>query len=248
MNWGSSKLINESLLTFDCEWAPNFILEHVSNLLIESEVKSTWFVTNESAIIEELKQNSLFELGIHPNFYPGSSQGEDSDSVLKNLKKIVPKSKSIRTHRLLQSSPLLCKFQEYGIENDVSIFLPYTKNITPHYSKYLNLFRFPFFWEDDAEMVENSSWSINDTKLNINGLKIYNFHPILIYLNSKDLKSYNQLKESIDIKKITKQNIQKYINMNSSGVSTFFKELISSLSGKGSGTINDLRKEYEENL
>ena len=53
MNWGSSKLINESLLTFDCEWAPNFILEHVSNLLIESEVKSTWFVTNESAIIEE---------------------------------------------------------------------------------------------------------------------------------------------------------------------------------------------------
>jgi len=87
MNWGSSKLINESLLTFDCEWAPNFILEHVSNLLIESEVKSTWFVTNESAIIEELKQNSLFELGIHPNFYPGSSQGEDSDSVLKNLKK-----------------------------------------------------------------------------------------------------------------------------------------------------------------
>ncbi len=239
-------MIEHPVITLDCEWAPDFILEHVSNVLMDKEVKSTWFVTNESPIIDELKRNSLFELGIHPNFYPSSSQGEDSDSVLKNLKKIVQHSKSIRTHRLLQSSPLLCKFQEYGIENDVSIFLPYTKNITPHYSKYLNLFRFPFFWEDDTEMVENSSWSINDPRLNVNGLKIYNFHPILIYLNSNNMKSYYQLKASIDIKKVTKQNIQKYINTNSPGVSTFFEEIVSSLSGKVSCTINDLRKAYQE--
>ena len=65
--------------------------------------QSTWFVTNESTIIDKLKRNSLFELGIHPNFYPSSSQGEDSESILKNLKKIEQHSKSIRTNRLLQS-------------------------------------------------------------------------------------------------------------------------------------------------
>lgn len=239
-------MIEQPVITLDCEWAPDFILEHVADVLIDKEVKSTWFVTNESSFIDELKKNSLFELGLHPNFYPNSTQGQESDSVLKNLKKIVPHSKSIRTHRLFQSSPLLAKFQEYGIENDVSIFLPYTKNITPHYSKYLNLFRFPFFWEDDAEMVENSSWSTKDIRLNVSGLKIYNFHPILIYLNSDDMKSFYQLKESVSMLKVTKQNIQKYINVNRPGVSTFFEEIISSLSGKESYTINDLRKVYQE--
>jgi len=241
-------LINEPILTFDCEWAPDFILEHVSNILMDKEVKSTWFVTNESPIIDELKRNSLFELGIHPNFFPNSTQGSNEDSILNNLKQIVPEAKSIRTHGLYQSTPLLKKFQEYGIENDLSLFIQNTPNIIPHYSKFFNLYRFPYFWEDDVAMTEKSNWSFDNPLHHVNGLKIFNFHPILIYLNSNDMKSYYQLKESIDIKKVTKQNIQKYINTNSPGVTTFFEEIISSLSGMESCTINDLRKAYQEIL
>ena len=107
--------------------------------------------------------------------------------------------KSIRTHSLIQSSQLLNSFHKFGIENDVSLFLENTSNIQPHYSKYLKLFRFPFFWEDDITMFYGFSKDHIEEIIKKPGMKIFNFHPIHIYLNSKTIKNY---KEAIKNKKM----------------------------------------------
>jgi peptidoglycan/xylan/chitin deacetylase (PgdA/CDA1 family) len=38
------------VITLDTDWAPDFILEHVSEILTERKIKATWFITNESLL------------------------------------------------------------------------------------------------------------------------------------------------------------------------------------------------------
>ena len=228
------------IITLDCDWAPDFVIKEVAEMLSEQNVKATWFVTNDSPILSELMANPLFELGIHPNFDVDSTQGTTVDDVLKNLKKILPDATTIRTHKLIQSTPILLKFQNYGIENDVSLLLFKTPNVEPHYIKYFKLFRFPYFWEDDVQMYEDFEWDINSlTKTK--GMKIFNFHPIHIYLNSSNMNIYNNLKKKNSFNSIKKQQLENYINKDSKGVKTMFKSLLNHLKNKETFTISDLR-------
>lgn len=241
-------MINDPVITLDCDWAPDFVLEYVGKILITYNVKSTWFVTNNSNFVQNHKTNPLFEFGLHPNFSPNSTQGTNPDEILSNMTKIIPNAKSVRTHGLIQSSNLLSKFPEHGIENDVSIILPRTKNIVPHYSDYLKLFRYPFFWEDDEEFSTKFSWSVNDMNLNFSGLKIFDFHPIHIFLNSNKINNYLELKEEIGLNNLNEKNIQKYVNFDSKGVGTFFSELVEFISNKKSYTIQDLTKTFGDEI
>ncbi|QLH04015.1 hypothetical protein C5F49_00760 [Nitrosopumilus oxyclinae] len=230
------------VITLDCDWVPDFILDDVVNLFNEKNVKAVFFITNDSPTVQKLRKNPLFEVGIHPNFFPNSSHGNDIDSVLKYLKEIIPEAKSIRTHGLYQSTPLLKKFQEYGIENDVSILLSKTPNLTSHYSKFFNLYRFPYFWEDDVEMDEEYKWSLDNPLFHKEGLKIFNFHPIHVYLNSRKMNQYNSLKEEVGLNNVNENNIKNYINKNKNGAKDFLEEIISHLENKDTFTIQNLKK------
>jgi len=238
-------LIETPVITLDVDWAPDFVLEKVFRMLEEVEVKSTWFVTHDSPLIRNLQNNSLFEIGIHPNFHASSTQGKNFEEIMRNMKKIVPKAKSIRTHDLLQSSSNLLQYHKFGIENDVSLLLELSENLHPHYSRYFNLFRFPFFWEDDVEMHEKQNWDISTFKFHEHGLKIFNFHPIHIYLNSKNMTNYNIIKNEIGLKKIRDDDVSQYIN-SEKGVKTFFLDLLNTINPKESFTIDDLHNLFFE--
>jgi hypothetical protein len=93
------------LVTFDLDWAPDFVIDWLAKRLIEVGVRAAWFVTHHSPAIERLRAESdLFELGIHPNLHPGSTHGNDTSSVLKHCMEIVPEAGAIRTHGLVQST------------------------------------------------------------------------------------------------------------------------------------------------
>ena len=186
-------MIESPIITLDVDWAPDFVLDEVSKIFIKKNVKTTWFVTHDSAIIQKLRKNTLFEIGIHPNFKENSTQGKNPENILKNLKNIDPEAKSLRTHSLIQSSQLLSIYHKFGIENDVSLFLENTSDIKPHYSKYFKLFRYPFLWEDDVAMFSGLSNEHIPKKIKNSGMKIFNFHPIHVYLNSKTMKNYDYL-------------------------------------------------------
>ncbi len=230
---------NTFFMTFDIDWAPDFIIDEIATILIVNKVKTTWFVTHNSFALDRLRQYpELFELGIHPNFYPSSTHGKTEDEVMNHIFKIIPDAISMRTHGLYQNSNFLMKaVRDFGIKVDVSLLLPYTPNITPHYLQFGNstnpLLRIPFFWEDDVELFsQNPSWDINDKKFNYQGIKIFDFHPIHIALNSCNYNSYEALKSKISISKSTPSDIDQFKN-SGDGVATLFFQLVQKLAGKG---------------
>lgn len=240
-------MVQYPIITLDCDWAPDFVISYVAKILSDKGVKATWFVTNESPVLEDLRKNHLFELGIHPNFGANSTQGIDPDSILTNLKKIVPTAKSVRSHSLIQSSHLIAKFHKYEIENDVSLFLPKTENLYPHHIKHIKLFRFPYFWEDDVEMEEGTEcWSTNDPVYQLPGLKIFNFHPIHIFLNSRTMNNYNLLKNEVGMMSVNKYNIDRYINKKNIGTGIFFDKITTLISDRQTFTIQNLHEQYKE--
>ena len=55
-------------ITLDIDWAPDFVLESVIEMVTKANVYATWFITHNTPLLETLAQNPKFELGIHPNF------------------------------------------------------------------------------------------------------------------------------------------------------------------------------------
>lgn len=223
--------LNEYIITIDVDWASDPIINKVANYLIENQVKATWFITHDSLEIKRLSRYpDRFELGIHPNFSEGSTQGETPKEIMSHLLSIVPQAKSVRTHKLIQSSELLLMMREFNILYDSSVPLPDTPNIIPYelfLSKNKWLLRFPCFWWDDHEMNKPSPcFSLTDSRYHVNGLKNFAFHPIHIALNSSDTKNYYACKSKLDITKCSLSEIQNYSNTSGEGTGTFFKELV----------------------
>jgi hypothetical protein len=237
--------IDNFILTLDIDWAPDFVIDHVASILIENHVKATWFVTHQSEAIDRLKETELFELGIHPNMLSGSTHGETEDEVLRYMKSIVPNAVSMRTHGLYQTSKWLVKAaKEYGVLVDVSLFLPRANNLSPHKIKWngILLWRIPYFWEDDSEMFEDTPiWTLTDARLNVQGLKMLDFHPIHIALNTTRYEHYEYLKSIRPLEFWDEEFVKKYANQGI-GPRTLFLDLVKVLAGQGT-QIKEIIKE-----
>lgn len=188
-------------LIFDTDWAPDFAIDETAALLARADVRATWFVTHASPAIDRLRERpELFELGIHPNFLPGSTHGKSPDAVLRRCAELVPGAVSMRTHGLMQSTPLLAKvLARTDVRLDASLMLPRAENLAPveHHWGGKRLLRVPVCWEDDFEMQRpEPCWDLDEVLGAGKGLKVLAFHPIHVFLNSRDMGPYNSLKES----------------------------------------------------
>jgi hypothetical protein len=185
------------VITLDIDWAPDFMIDDVADILIRNRVKATWFVTHASAAVDRLRAvPELFELGLHPNFFPKSTHGKSTVEVLQHCFGIVPGARSFRTHGLVQSTPILDAAMEAGLEIDLSLFLP-NGHVTGPFEYWRNrrrLWRLPYIWEDDMEMDRPvPSWSAAEFGKR-DGVQVVDFHPIHIWLNAPDLRAYEALK------------------------------------------------------
>lgn len=225
-------------VTLDTDWAPDWVIDEVARMLINNNVKATWFVTHQSPAIDRLRERlDLFELGIHPNCLPGSTQGKTEDEVLAHVKKIVPGAISMRTHGLYQTTRFLMKAAEsYGIRLDVSLLLPGADHLMPHrlcFSDGVSIWRVPYFWEDDFEMFKPSPcWNLSDGWINSNGLKIFAFHPIHVVINTVSHHSYKKLKTTFSPNQWTPELLSK-MTWQGLGPQTLFTQLLEYLTEGG---------------
>ncbi|MEM7125483.1 MAG: hypothetical protein AAF702_04100 [Chloroflexota bacterium] len=223
-------MMNEPIITLDIDWAPDFVIDFVADILREHQVRATWFVTHASAAIERLRKTpELFELGIHPNFLANSTHGSTIPDVLQHCMSLVPEARCMRTHSLYQSSPLLANVLRYTpIRMDVSLFLPRAKSLQPieHIWCGETLRRAPFYWEDDFEMGRpDACWQVEPYLTSDDGLKIFNFHPIHIYLNSADMLPYQALKRDCHhLLSATLTHVDKHVQ-DGTGSRTIFLQL-----------------------
>lgn len=226
---------NHVAITLDIDWAPDFVIESVASELLARNVRATWFVTHHSPTIDWLASHSdMFELGIHPNFQLGSTHGDEPETVLKNCLNIVPEARSVRTHGLVQSTNLLITMLEKtALQVDVSLFLPKTIGVCPVMFRWgcREMLRVPYVWEDDYETQQRTpDWSPQTVLAGDPGVKVFNFHPIHIYLNSANLDPYHALKcRQPDLVKACPQNFEGLVRQGE-GTGSMFQRLLEFLS------------------
>ena len=138
----------------------------------------------------------------------------------------------MRTHSLVQSSPLLCEiFYNFPqLKLDMSIFMYKFKSIGrfQFISNGITFDRINYNWEDDVAFGDhNFNWKLENSFGKIN---IYNFHPLFVWLNSRNYESYEQLKQDNKNNKlynVKEIDIKKHIN-NSYGTYTYLQALLDS--------------------
>lgn len=206
--------MKEIFYTFDMDWASDLILEDFIGLLKSLGIKATIFVTHDTEMLNEFDSDSV-ELGIHPNYNRLlSGDGECSYSdVLKDIKSIVPDAVSCRSHALTSSSIISKEYENYGIEYDLNTYIPVRKGnvIYPYEAPIGNHMVLPFIFEDDIciekestrnaeERLQNHSFSFKkggvDFYLSNDFIapRIFNFHPIHLYLNTDSNNTYVKAK------------------------------------------------------
>jgi len=224
-------------VTIDTDWASDEVIEYTFEILLKHRVKTTWFITHDSKIIRRLFSHSdIFEIGIHPNFLPNSTQGSTFSDIMSHLLSIYPKAKIMRTHSLYQSTPMFeAVLKNYpAIKADLSLFLPYEKNINPFKfyvcgGKSSYIIRIPYVWEDDMEMVlPKPAFKFDIKRFSGKGIKIFDFHPLHIALNSATLGPYEKLKNnSSELLTVKLNDVFKFRQTKNAGVEDFLKDLLS---------------------
>jgi hypothetical protein len=183
--------------TLDIDWAPEEVIEDALLLFQHHNVKCTLFSTHNSyAVIKSDKK--LFEVAIHPNFNSLLRGGDKTVStIISELLDIHPDAKGVRSHSMMQSSVILQEFADKGLVYDANHFLPYHQNIKP-FMLWNGLVRIPYNWEDDVHWSYGYTFDNCRINLNDNGLIVFDFHPIHIYLNTDNKYRYNEAKKYYD--------------------------------------------------
>lgn len=237
------------VLTFDVDWAPDFAIDTIADELVHRGVRATWMITHSSPALERLREHpDLFELGIHPNFMPGSSQGSTPEEILDHCMALVPEATTMRTHALVQSSPLMRTVVERTpVRCDASLFLLEASHVAPvgFPAEKGSLVRIPYVWEDDIEMLaDEPSWSL-DRFLARPGLQVFDFHPMLVYLNAPDMDPYRRLTEAGPLAE-TPFEVAAPLVHDGPGPRTMLEEIVDHLAANGSRRLAEVADAYRK--
>lgn len=239
-------------ITFDTDWAPDYAIEFAARLVASRGIKSTWFITHDSPQIRSLRENPLlFEVGIHPNFMPGSSHGDTPERVLQRCIEFVPDAVSMRTHGLVQSGALLdMVLEKTGMRYDASLFCPLARNLqVVNYVRFgKTLRRIPYFWEEDYAMEfpahpddGSDLWNPEALLEGGDGVRVFNFHPIHVFLNSATMGEYERLKAKHPVLgEAPFQSAQEFVNQSGRGTRTFLETLVNGIARTRSAFVREI--------
>jgi hypothetical protein len=235
---------NALVVTLDIDWAPDFMIDETAQILIDAGVRATWFITHASAAVDRLKSRpDLFELGVHPNFFARSSHGATTQDVLDHCRALVPRACSLRTHGLVQSTPILDAAIASGLTIDVSLYVPYATDLAPveYWRGPRRLWRVPYMWEVDFEMDRpRPQWTVR-ALTGLQGLKVMDFHPIHVWLNGADMSAYAALKRCGPKLEAATRADAEPLRRTGAGPGQMFREVVQHLAASGaSWRIRDL--------
>jgi hypothetical protein len=187
-------------LTIDIDWAHDEVLADTIDLLDRSNIHATWFVTHDTPLLERLRANPQYELGIHPNFnwlLSGDPRnGANAGEVIEGLMQTVPEARCVRSHSMAQSTGLLQAFADAGLTHDANHFVPASSNVElKPWVLWNGMVRAPYCWEDDVFCTYRARGiaepDVSETTQR-SGLRVFDFHPIHIFLNTESMDRYDQ--------------------------------------------------------
>lgn len=188
-------------LSIDVEWAHPEVLEDILTLLRERSLRATLFCTHPGI------PTGPHERGIHPNFRRGGDVGkkvlaeleerhqsanepEYLRQVLVNTLAFAPEAIGSRSHSLYYDSQLMPIYADLGLKYDSSYFMPLCSWIRPFLKEY-GVIELPIYYNDFFELRTGAiGMDAARVDLNTSGLRVFNFHPNLIYTNCPSLEHY----------------------------------------------------------
>jgi hypothetical protein len=193
-------------LTVDVEWAAPEVLMDLVGLLNERKLSATFFCTHEGINLPG------HERAIHPSFRrmkkkcggianeeAGSDPLDSSDFVF--YRRVVEKAHSFcreaigaRAHALLSGSDLLPIYQAAGLQYDSSCFLPLLPYLAPVLRE-CDVIEMPIYYMDHFDLIAQASgFRLSDLHLDRPGLKVFDFHPNMVYINASRNEQYLESK------------------------------------------------------
>lgn len=220
-NWKDSIFI-----TIDVDWAIDKVLNDTLDIFRNSNTKATILMTHETDLIKDIQKNDLFELGIHPNFnflLNGDFRyGKNYKEVVDFYMTIVPNAKVVRSHSVTQNTLILDYYKEVGLEYDLNTEVPYSAEIKlKPYLDWTGLIKIPYYWQENISFKYN--WDLEpQIFLDSVGIKVFNFHPIHIFLNSESEKRYSKVKDFLN----NYDTLKEKVNVQEIGIRDFLTQMI----------------------
>lgn len=215
-------------ITLDVDWACDEVIDFVKQQIDASGVKVTLFATHATAALDDL-DHDRFEIGLHPNY---KSIGPEAESVLAELKQQYPTAIGARSHGLVVSSNILQSYVKHGLRYESNIFLYQHDGLHPVW-RFNSLLSIPFSWSDDKHLELGRIHNLDELRVSSRGLKVVNFHPIHVYLNSPDASVYEEAKK--DYKNV--EWLQSLRHRQGAGVGSLFADLLRWVSDSGTPTF-----------
>ena len=186
--------------TFDVEWACQEVIDDVRSLLDERGIAGTFFVTHDGVDV------GCHERGIHPNFRrdgdvyqqladaPVRTDREVYEHVVRTVLTFAPEARGVRSHSLFFDSSLLPIYARFGLEYDATLRLELVPHLAPFW-KQSGIVEIPTYYADYFDLVEQATeFALSGLRLAAPGMKVFDFHPNLVFINAPDLASYEAVR------------------------------------------------------
>ena len=215
--------------TSDVDWASENALLIQQEIFDRYNIKAAYFVTHESSLIRKWHSEGKIEIGIHPNFLPGSSHGSTFDEVIDTVMKLVPDARCFRAHRCFDVTPITHELVRRGLLYDSNMVTNLQQDLAPieHES---GLLRFPVFYEDGTHFEWRRSWDFSQFHdiFSQPGIKVISTHPMITALNVATPENWISLKGKFPLKRWIKMTAEE-INENApkdNGPKKFLDDMI----------------------
>jgi hypothetical protein len=239
--------VTEPVLCFtsDVDWASDPCLEDLFGQLASRGIRPTVFATHRSEVLATREAAGDVEVGIHPNFLPGSTHGAGEDEVIDHVLGLFPSARAFRSHCFVDSTHIVRRMLARGIRYDSNLCLFLEPELRPlrHGG---GIVRLPVFWEDDCHWeLTGGDWDLASYlgRFLTPGLKILNVHPFPFAVNVPDAGRYGQIKHHIPT--LSEHELPALVHPGA-GSRTFVLDLLDSLLERGLRfhTLHELYETY----
>jgi hypothetical protein len=222
-------------VSIDLDWAPDPVLDYTLNLLAKHGVSATFFMTNKTTC--DMKGH---ELAIHPNF----TSLDFEKHLLERLEEY-PNAKGTRSHSLFFTERLRPFYEKHKLVYQSNAMMYMQKDIKPFMMSPTTL-ELPFYFMDTFYIIMNKNvpaFEPNELNLDSEGLKIFDFHPVHIFLNTETLSRYESVKKHYKEPK----ELVKARNTGSRGVKDIFEDVLQFCKSSGrAATLEQIHAAYKQ--
>jgi hypothetical protein len=205
---GPSELGDCICLTVDVEWAHPDVLADMTRALDERGLRATLFCTHAGI------PAGRHERALHPNFrrsgdtmqhlarehadFATWSEPRVYDAVVRHTKSFCPEAVGVRAHSLFRDTELAPVYRSHGLRYDSSVFLPFAPATTVVRGD-SGVVELPIYYMDHMD-IRNGMTDFRHASLGLDrpGLKVFDFHPNIVFINARSNDDYLESKQHYD--------------------------------------------------